>query len=68
MGSIIQTYEPNVYITKGDEKGYFKFGGSTIIMMFQKNKMRVDSDIIHQTKKGIETEVFMGEKIGCKIK
>lgn len=67
VGSIIQTYEPDVYITKGDEKGYFKFGGSTIIMMFQKNKMRVDSDIIHQTKKGIETEVFMGEKIGCKI-
>ena len=32
VGSIIQTYNPNSQITKGDEKGYFKFGGSTTIL------------------------------------
>ncbi|AVK51455.1 phosphatidylserine decarboxylase [Clostridium sp. MF28] len=67
VGSIIQTYEPNIYVTKGDEKGYFKFGGSTIIMLFQKGMVKIDSDIIYQTKKGFETKVIMGEKVGCKI-
>jgi len=67
VGSIIQTYKPKISVTKGDEKGYFKFGGSTIIMMFQKDKIKIDSDIIYQTQKGFETKVVMGEKIGCKI-
>lgn len=66
VGSIIQTYKPNVFVNKGDEKGHFKFGGSTIVMMFQKDKVKIDSDIIYQTQKGFETAVIMGEKIGCK--
>lgn len=67
VGSIIQTYKPKVSINKGDEKGYFKFGGSTIVMMFQKDKVKIDSDIIYQTQKGFETAVIMGEKIGYKM-
>jgi len=35
--------------------------------MFQKDKIKIDSDIIYQTQKGFETKVVMGEKIGCKI-
>lgn len=64
VGSIIQTYHPGKNINKGDEKGYFKFGGSTIILFFQKNKIKIDEDIIYQTKNGYETKVLMGEKIG----
>jgi phosphatidylserine decarboxylase len=64
VGSIIQSYTPGKIVKKGDEKGYFKFGGSTIILIFKKGKLRMDKDIIDQTKKGYETSVLMGEKIG----
>lgn len=64
VGSIIQTYTPNKRVTKGDEKGYFKFGGSTVILFFEQNKIKIDKDIIDQTNLGIETYVIMGEKIG----
>lgn len=67
VGSIIQTYTPNTSIHKGDEKGYFKFGGSTVILFFKENTIKIDNDIIEQSKLGFETSVLMGEKIGKKI-
>ena len=67
VGSIIQTYMPTKEIKKGDEKGYFKFGGSTTILFLEKNKVKIDRDIIEQTNKGYETKVLMGEKIGTKL-
>lgn len=66
VGSIIQTYTPEVEITKGDEKGYFKFGGSTTILFLEKDQVKIDRDIIEQSSKGYETIVLMGEKIGEK--
>lgn len=67
VGSIIQTYTPNVDINKGDEKGYFKFGGSTIILFFEKNKISIDQEIIEETRRGFECMVYMGEQIGFKL-
>ena len=49
---------------KGEEKGYFEFGGSTIVMLFKKNTIELDHDIIENSKEGIETIVKYGEKIG----
>ncbi|MGL5243708.1 MAG: phosphatidylserine decarboxylase [Sarcina sp.] len=66
VGTIIQTYTPNKYVQKGQEKGYFKFGGSTTILFFEKDKVKIDNDIIEQTKLGYETKVLMGETIGKK--
>ncbi len=63
VGSIIQTYS-NDKVEKGEEKGYFKFGGSTIILLFEKGKLKVDKDLIENTKKGLETAVLMGEQLG----
>ncbi|MBQ7096707.1 MAG: phosphatidylserine decarboxylase [Clostridia bacterium] len=48
---------------KGDEKGYFEYGGSTSIL-FLNNNVAIDDDIIEQTKKGYEVKVDIGEKIG----
>ncbi len=62
VGSIIQTYKTNT-VTKGAEKGYFKFGGSTVILIFQNNKITVDSDLLENSAKGFETTVKMGERI-----
>ena len=68
VGSIIQTYTPRRNVKKGDEKGYFKFGGSTTILFFQKDKVIIDRDIIAETNKGYESKIVIGEKIGEKIK
>ncbi|WP_231385247.1 phosphatidylserine decarboxylase [Candidatus Stoquefichus massiliensis] len=51
---------------KGDEKGYFEFGGSTIVMFFKKDIVDIDIDIIKNSKTHDETRVLMGEKIGVK--
>lgn len=67
VGSIVQTYESNKKISKGDEKSYFKFGGSTTILFFKENTVTIDDDILIQSSFGFETKVIMGEKIGEKI-
>lgn len=64
VGTIIQTYTPEKHVPKGSEKGYFKFGGSTVILFFQKDKISIDEDIIEQTNLGFETKILMGEHIG----
>ena len=52
---------------KGDEKGYFEFGGSTIILLFKENTIKIDEDILSQSKNEIETRVKYGETIGKKF-
>ncbi|URZ17448.1 phosphatidylserine decarboxylase [Clostridium felsineum] len=49
---------------RGQEKGYFCFGGSTIVLLFKENIVKIDEDILNYSKEGIETKVKMGEKIG----
>lgn len=66
VGSIIQTYPSNQKVNKGDEKGYFKFGGSTVLLFLKKGSLKIDKDIIEQTAKGTECSVRMGERIGSK--
>ncbi|MFL0251315.1 phosphatidylserine decarboxylase [Clostridium neuense] len=66
VGSILQTYTPGSRIKKGDEKGYFKFGGSTVVIFLEKNVAKIDEDIVNQTELGYETKILMGEKIGSK--
>ena len=46
-----------------EEKGYFEYGGSTIVMFFPPNIM-IDEDILRQSQAGYETQVFIGDKIG----
>ncbi|SHK48110.1 phosphatidylserine decarboxylase [Clostridium cavendishii DSM 21758] len=67
VGTIIQSYTPNTPVTKGSEKGYFKFGGSTTVLFFKKDTIKIDEDILEQTNLGFETKVSMGETIGSKI-
>lgn len=51
-----------------DEKGYFEFGGSTIIQLFKKDVVEVKEEIINATKEDIETQVTVGTVIGRVIK
>ena len=52
--------------TKGEEKGYFEPGGSTIIQIFKKDSVRIDDDIMVHSMEGIETRVLYGEGVGSK--
>ncbi|MCI8918965.1 MAG: phosphatidylserine decarboxylase [Eubacterium sp.] len=53
-------------VERGEEKGNFAFGGSTIILMTQKGQVLPSGDLLRYSKSGIETKVRMGEKIGVK--
>lgn len=64
VGSILETYTPNANIKKGDEMGYFAFGGSSILMLVEKGKISIDADLLHNTQKGMETFIKLGERIG----
>lgn len=66
VGTIIQSYKAGKEVSKGDEKGYFKFGGSTTILFFQKDSIIIDEDILKQTALGFECKVVLGETIGHK--
>ena len=49
---------------RGDEKGYFLFGGSTVVLLFKENVVSIDEDIMKNSISGIETKVKLGEVIG----
>ena len=50
-------------VRKGEEKGYFEFGGSTIILLIEKDKAVIDQDILTNTREGFETKILQGETI-----
>ena len=51
-------------VKRGQEKGKFEFGGSTIVMLLEKGAAEIDHDIMKNSSEGIETVVKYGEKIG----
>ena len=63
VGRIVN-YQEEGQVVRGREKGTFEFGGSTVILITQKNAVAADEDILQNTQKGYETIVKMGEQIG----
>ena len=66
VGEINNHEEDSAQVKRGDEKGMFEFGGSTIVVMTEPGMAEPDKDIIYNTKAQAETLVKMGESIGCK--
>lgn len=64
VGTIIETYQPNSKVQTGDEMGYFAFGGSTVVVLVNKDQIQIDQDLLINTQNKIETFVKMGETIG----
>ncbi len=62
----IRNHQERGYVHKGFEKGYFEYGGSTIITLVQKDRVKMDTDLLENTDNGYETLVKMGEKIGVR--
>lgn len=67
VGRIVN-YHGKTDIRRGEEKGKFEYGGSTVVLLVKEGVMQPDADILANTAEGIETIVKMGEKIGVKIK
>jgi len=63
VGKIVNHHE-RASVKRGEEKGYFQFGGSTVVLLFEKNAVRIDQDILENSAENIETIVRMGERIG----
>lgn len=53
-------------VRRGEEKGYFEFGGSTVIVLVKKNVVSVRMDVLKNMKDGYETKVRLGEEVAYK--
>ena len=64
----IKNLKSNNSFKRGEEKGMFLFGGSTIVLLVKKNSVIIDKDIVNNSLRNIETRVKCGERIGVKKK
>jgi len=64
VGSIHFTTTPGQTVRKGDEHGYFAFGGSTVLLLFEPGTIEFDEDLLANSQKPIETLVKVGTSIG----
>ncbi|MDR2807306.1 MAG: archaetidylserine decarboxylase [Puniceicoccales bacterium] len=67
VGSIVQTAEVGRLYFKGEEKGFFSFGGSTVMTIFQEKKVNFAEDLRQNSMNGVETFALMGDDMGVKI-
>lgn len=67
VGKIVNHEEGAAEFSKLQEKGYFAYGGSTVILLLKKDAVRIDEDILTYSAQGIETKVRLGERIGVAV-
>ena len=65
VGRICNHHEAGV-IRRGEEKGYFCFGGSTIVLLFKEGAINIPQEVFDATSEGKEAIVKYGEAIGRK--
>ncbi len=63
VGSIDLT-APSGTVTKGQEMGCFRYGGSTVVLLFRRSAIRVDDELLANSEAGAETLVQVGSVIG----
>jgi len=64
VGSIVETYSSGKSYMKGEEKGYFSFGGSCLILLFEPNRIIFDQDLITTSAKKMEVRGLLGQSLG----
>jgi len=63
VGKIVQSFDESKPFKKGDEKGYFLFGGSTVVLCGEKGRWVPSEDMLKHTKAGIETHIQLGDVV-----
>lgn len=64
VGTIVQTYQPGSPVAKGAEKGYFAFGGSSTITIFEPGAVKLESDLVDFSGKQMELYARIGSRMG----
>ena len=64
VGSVVQTYTPDERVAAGDEKGFFQFGGSVTITLFEPGRVALTDDLHHHSSQQIELYARMGDTMG----
>jgi phosphatidylserine decarboxylase len=64
VGSIRQCFRAGERAARGERKGYFEPGGSTVVLLFERNRVIFDYDLWINTRRVLETSVRVGESIG----
>ena len=64
VGAIHETYAAGKVCKKGDEKGYFSFGGSSLILLFEPGTIQFDQDLVDASQKKIEIRGLLGQSMG----
>lgn len=64
VGTIIETYKPGQAVAKGDEKGYFRFGGSFVATIFEPGRIKLEDDLIHAGETAVEVYAKVGSPLG----
>lgn len=63
VGKIVQSFDESKPFHKGDEKGYFLFGGSTVVLCGEKGRWAPSADILKNTAAGVETYIRLGDVV-----
>jgi len=66
VGSIVNTCCSG-HVEKMGEKGYFKFGGSSIVLVFEPGRIRFSDDLVANSAVGMETLVKVGQPLATAI-
>ncbi|MFP6901391.1 MAG: phosphatidylserine decarboxylase [Opitutales bacterium] len=64
VGSVQYGHSFPVRVRKGEEKGWFSFGGSMILTFFEKGRIRLADDLLAHSAKGRELYAKMGDAMG----
>lgn len=64
VGAILQSYSPDRAVEKGEQKGMFAFGGSCVVTLFARGRIRIDADLLEQSAAQREVYALMGERLG----
>ncbi len=68
VGSIGSTVKEGDEVKRGDELGWFAFGGSTVVLLFERGALRWDEDLLQNSRASIETLVKMGMHVGTSVR
>jgi phosphatidylserine decarboxylase len=65
VGSIRQHPLPaDGRVAKGESKGWFEFGGSSVITLFEPGRVRLSADLLEQSAAGVELYAHVGDWMG----
>ena len=64
VGKIENYGAPGTHFERGEEKGRFLYGGSTVVLLLEKDRAALDEALFENTARGLETPVRLGEVLG----